>query len=66
MIPVKDFSCTGSSRVSVYQRHGDVFVGQLVFPPSVIGEVQDSPVSLDFAVHLQSSAPGGGPNTENS
>lgn len=39
------------------QRDGDIFIRQPVFPPGVIGEVQDSPVSLDFTVHPLSRAP---------
>lgn len=34
-----------------YQRDGNVLVGQPVFPPGIICQVQDSSVSLNFAVH---------------
>lgn len=35
----------------MYQRDGDIVIRQFVFSPSIIGEVQDSPVSLNFTVH---------------
>lgn len=34
-----------------YQRDGNVLVRQPVFPPGIICQVQDSSVSLNFAVH---------------
>lgn len=34
-----------------YQRDGNVLIGQSVFPPGIICQVQDSSVSLNFAVH---------------
>lgn len=34
-----------------YQRNGNIFIRQFVFPPGIIGQIQDSPVSLDLTVH---------------
>lgn len=38
-----------------YQWDGNIFIRQSVFPPGIVSEVQDSPISLDFTVHPLSS-----------
>lgn len=35
----------------IYQWNGDIFIWKSVFSPGIISEVQDSSISLDFAVH---------------
>ena len=48
---------------SIYQRHSDIFIRQLVFPPSIICEIKDSSITLDFAVHFLRNASSSAPST---